>query len=360
MKITEFRSVQLEEFPGYDVRLMYVSKISKNNISSGGLSRYGFYGRSYGIPNGPLMLVKDFRKVSDACGCPKDSDKLMIDGCSCKIPVTLLKPRYTIITSRSSAKPDFTVIGHVDSPVYEFKVLVSEKQQRVICIYEWGAIDRNDANAPDINDYKRFLGNTIDELHEDYDSYHPYSNDLYDRFYLMKYSKCLFDFYNRLLPDTSFVDEEKLVTGVKPVTAESLYSCIKMTSSSDREIRDAAVLALASSDYSKCRNVLGYMLSKYCLEEVKSLKNKSTAVKWMVNVCNIDRYTVYSFTQDETELAKDFLIIASQGAFSFNNSERTVLHCNNSEYLLKNHDFVKKIPGVTYDLETANLLTQML
>lgn len=362
MKKEDLRSITLEGFPDYDVRLFYSNKVLKGCKAS--ISRYGFYGRSWGIPNKPMMFVNDSRKLSDASGVPTPGCKLRIDA-SCNVPVTLLKERYTVLTSRSPRIPDFIVLG--ESPYnnnsFEFRVFISEKFKQILCVYEYSHATADydgQENIPDLNAY-RLLFNQIDEFYANTDSFFPFTGNELDVLMLIPYSKGIYEFVNKLRPDSEFVLETDLVTGTKPVTAEFLNSCMRMLDSMDWEIRDSAMLALASSDYSKCKRVLRYLLGKYHLDEVKRLKNKSSAVKWMAKTCPIDRYCSLPFTSTEADLAKDYLVLASQGAVSYPGGEpRNVLRCTDSKFLAENHKFIKNIPGMTYDLDTANLLAMIL
>jgi len=357
MRLSEFRSVKFEEFPDYEVYLMYLSRLS--NTGSANLSRYGFYGKYYGISSKPLMPIKEFRKLSDATGVPKEGSKLSIDS-SCKIPVTLLKPRYTIITSRSSKTPDFTVIGPVEASSYMFKIFVSDKLKKVLCVYEYNALEKGAPDAPTLENYQWLFHSNIDELFDDYKSFHPYSGDMFDTFCLAPYSKGLYDFCNSMLPDTAFVSEENLVTGTNVLTSDMLCSLLAMMDSRDNEICESAILSLASSDYSKCRNVVGYLLSKYHLDDVKRLKSKSTAVKWMTKMCNIEKWRNYTIAPKEFDMVKDYLEKTSNGRLTFNDKARNIIHCTDVRFLRENHDLVKKVSVLSYDLETANLIANAL
>lgn len=357
MEKKEFRSITLEEFPGYDVRLVYASRVMRGKPQN--ISRYGFYSRYCGITEKPMMLIKSPRKMADAAGMPNEGDKLKVDS-SASIPSTLLKPRYKILTSRSPQSPDYIVLGNVDfSNIYSFRVFVCEQLKQVICVYEYNRLSKDYDDSPDLDDYKTLL-REIDEFYYNADSFHPYSSDYFDTFRLIKYSKGLWDFHNRMLPDTSFVHEEQLVTGTKPVTPELLYSCMSMMDSTDYEMQDSALLTLASSDYSKCRNVVGYLMSRYNIDVVKRLKNKSTAVKWMARMCRIERWTSFIFTKEEADFAKDYLEVSSRGLVSYSGESRRIMLCVDANFLVRNHDFIKKIPGLIYDLETANVIAQAL
>ena len=362
MKLSEFRQIQLEDFPDYNVRIIYSRGLRKDKDFTDVISRYAFFGRWYKIGTGPQMFINNERKISDATGVPKDGDKLRIDS-SCKIPVTLLKPRYKIITSRSSQSPDFLVIGDISHSEVAFKVFISDELKVVLCLYEY-SIDKDNPMAPDLNDYQKLFKENFEEIADKADTFHPYSNDLYDQFFLKDYSKIMYDFYNKMLPDTMFVSEDALVTGTKALTVDSLCSCLKMLESADQEMRDTALITLASSDYSKCRNILRYLLSKYYSSEVKSMKSKSSAVKWMSRVCDIDKYGgrgYYVFAGTESDMAKDYLQKTSQGTLYYTDEPyRNELHCDDIKFLLKNHDFIKKIPGLTYDLYTANTVANSL
>lgn len=358
MKLGNLRSITLEDMPDYAVKLMSASGIKKN-LSDSTLFRYGFYNISAHITNKPMMAVKDLRKMSEASGVAKDGCKLRIDS-TCKVPVTLLKPRYKIITSRSSQTPDLMVIGHVETPDYAFRMFVSDKLKVVLCVQEWNFAEQNSPDAPDLQDYQKFFGNAIDEWCNEYQSFYPYSGNLFDKFTLMPYSKGMYDFQNRVLPDTAFTSEERLITGTKPVTSDMIVSCMNMLNSSDKELRETALISLASSDYSKCRNVIAYLLSRYHIDDVKALKSKSTAVKWMANICHIERWGNYRFTAEETEIIKDYLERTSNGSLTFNDPSRTEIHCIDVSCLTKNHNLIKNTPGLSYDLPTANLVINNL
>lgn len=357
MNKVELRHVILEDFPDYDVRLMYSSRVH-NSTESANISRYGFYGRSYGISNKPMMLVKGIRKLSDASGVVKDGLKIKLDA-TCSVPATLLKPHYTVITNRSPKSPDLIVLGSKGlNDVYEFRVFVAHNLKQILCVYEYAPLGETHNEAPSIENYRNVF-KSIDEFADKSEEFYPYSGNLFDRFVMLEYSKGMYEFQNRVLPDTSFVTEDKLVTGTKPVTPEQLYSCVRMLDSSDKEVREAAIISLASSDYSKCRNIIGYLLSKYHLDEVKKMKQKSSAVKWMAKMCDINRWSRYSLTSEE-DFAKDYLEISSQGLLTYTDERRNVLHCTDRSFLLRNHDFVKKIPFLEYDLETANIVAMSL
>jgi hypothetical protein len=151
------------------------------------------------------------------------------------------------------------------------------------------------------------------------------------------------------------------VTGTSIVTPDSLLSTMKMLNSSDGEIRDTALISLASSDYSRCRNVVGYMLSRYYLDIVKKMNSKSTAVKWFSKSCDINRYRSYTFVGDEADFAKDFILKDSHGAVVYNDEPyRRELHCDDVGFLMHNHEFIKRIEGLRYDLSTANLVAARL
>lgn len=353
MKKTETRQVTLEDFPDYDVRLIYSSRVTKAT-TKGNVSRYGFYGRSYGIGTKPMMLINKTRKISDAAGVVKDGLKIRLDS-TCSVPATLLKPRYTVITSRSPKSPDLIVLGNKDiANSYEFRVFVAHDLKQILCIYEYAPVPENEENAPTMENYR----NTIEQLDDfayNADRFHPYSGNLFDAFAMIEYSKGMYEFQNRILPDTSFVTEDKLITGTKPLTPEQLYSCMRMLDSTDSEIRESAMMTLASSDYSKCKHVLGYLISRYHLYDAKSMKSKSTAVKWMVNTCEIDKWSRFTLT-DEEDFAKDYLEISSQGALTYVNKDRKMLHCTVMSFLKQNNDFIRKIPSLKYDLETANIV----
>ena len=358
MQLNKLRAIKFEEFPDYTVYLMNTSGLKKSDPASCGISAYGFYGRYSGITDSPMMAVKDIRKISDATGIPKEGDKLKIDH-TCKIPVTLLKPRYKIITSRSPQAPDFTVVGHVEYPSYQFKIFVSDKLKQVLCIHEWSNYD-DVGDCCSLGDYQWFFHSNIDEFFNDYKSFHPYSNNVHDKFYLLPYSKGLYDFCNRILPDNMFVSEETLVTGTNVLTSDMFCSLLAMMDSRDNEICESAILSLASSDYSKCRNVVGYLLSKYHLNAVKRLKSKSTAVKWMTKMCNIEKWRNYRITPGEFDMVKDYLEKTSNGKLTFNDEARNIIHCTDVGFLKMNHDLVKKVSVLSYDLETANLIANAL
>lgn len=363
MELKDLRKIKLEDFPDYDVRLIYGRGISKkSNLDESCISKYAYFGRWYKIHDIPQMLVKDDRTISDATGMPQEGSKLRIDS-SCKIPVTLLKQRYKIITSRSPQSPDFIVLGDIGLSSVNFSVFVSDELKVVLCVYDY-YISNNDENAPDIDDFHKLFRNCFEDISDKADTFRPYSGNARDQFYLRDYSKCMYDFYNRLLPDSMFVSEEKLITGNRKLTTDMLISSMKMLNSSDSEMVDTALINLASSDYSECRNVVGYLLSKYHLNSVKYLKNKSTAVKWMVNMCGIDRYGYRGRSMmlgNEAEFAKDYLLKNSNGCMYYTDEPyRTEMHCDNVNFLTRNHDFIKKIHGLSYDLSTANLVANSL
>lgn len=363
MKLNNFRQIKLEDYPDYDVRLIYGRGINKkSNLDESCISKYAYFGRWYNIHDIPQMFVKGKRTINEATGAPQEGSKLKIDH-SCKIPVTLLKQRYKIITSRSSQNPDFIVLGDIRHSEVSFRVFISDELKLIFCVYDY--YNTSDTNYMlDMDDWHELFRNCIEDVSSKADTFRSYSVNANDAFYLMDYSKCMYDFYNKLLPDSMFVSEKKLITGTRKLTPDALISSMRMLESSDREMRDTALINLASSDYSECRNVLGYLLSKYYLNSVKSLKNKSTAVKWMTNMCDIDRCGHRGRclqVGNESDFAKDFLLKSSCGRIYYTDEPyRTIMHCDDVNFLMRNHDFVKKIPGLSYDLSTANLVANSL
>ena len=186
MNKVELRHVILEDFPDYDVRLMYSSRIH-SSTDTGSVSRYGFYGRTYGISNKPMMLVKGIRKLSDASGVVKDGLKIKLDA-TCSVPATLLKPHYTVITNRSPKSPDLIVLGSKWlNDIYDFKVFVAHNLKQILCIYEYAPLGETHNEAPSLENYRNVF-KLFDEFADKSEEFYPYSGNLFDRFVLWVYN----------------------------------------------------------------------------------------------------------------------------------------------------------------------------
>lgn len=340
----------------YNTRLLKV-----NSVVHGGLAKVsGNYW--YGIrpsETGILTKVTNGRRSLTYKRIPEGSYVLLDE--SCKIPATLVKTRYNVVSANTVTVPEYAVLGadkssSTSSNDYPFHVFVSDELKKIILVYESGYtnFDEHPEQIPTLSDYREQLGLIVDDV--DFSSFEPFGNDCCETFRLYYNSSELYTgFLNGTIPAENVVLEENLVTGTQECTAELLFSCWQLIQSSDTELRKTAILTLANSDYSKCKEFLRHLLSSAYFD-VCDYRYTSTTAKWMFSVLNVTRYTGYCpFTElGDIKAAKEFLTLVSNGSIVFNGN---IMSCTDIKYLRGWYGGIRKrLKGLNYDLETATLI----
>lgn len=284
--------VKLKEFPDYKV---YVANMDWNNdqkdldaIQNGTARVYPIYSWSYGYHSldrmEPRMLVEreknKWKALPDVN--PPEGARIALSK-NCRIPSTMLK-KYTVVTSVSADAPDYYVVQRSLSPGTDeckVKLFVDEDNKVLIALSlpTYGTL--LEQLPEDGWTYLPSLKESLKEWMPNIENFLPLDNNtIYDIVNTIGDVEDLV--YTNVLPEDRIVPETCLFVGEESLNYDILKSCYMMLQSSDKEMREAALITLAQHDCHGYEDFLRWLFHRHEFKrDVFNMKPRNKPFKWL-------------------------------------------------------------------------------